>query len=539
MLNSKSTILTVGELAVASLLVTTTFVLLHCSGRRRRCRSAKFASSSWAKVPGSIPWFGNVWQIGGLSRLYEQLSDWADQYGDEHGAYEFSLMGTRFIVVCRQDRILDLMSNHRPFKLVRSNKAKSVANGIGALGLFAAEGKQWSIDRRLVGPALNRMNIRSSYHECMKIVCRRLVEKWRSSCPSGIEPSSTNGVLIHNDLHSVSLDILSLAVYGKDSNSLETLSDKTSKDVMAILDLAMTRMFSPFAYWEIPLIGPYLDGGGWIKNRLIRELDKIISEHEQSIKDIDPTSDNDRSRTFLSKLLALNHDSEDIMPQNRLVGQLLTLFIGGSDSVGTLLVTAFWQLASDLELQESLVEELARLPRGSVGTASMEDMMVCLPRTRSFVMELARCFGPLPTIFLAAAEDLSFGQSESNEKVFIPQGTEIILLTQYANTHPTHPPADIPLGPNGEDPSQFCPQRWLVQTKDSESLEFPSIRSGVHMAFGHGARMCPGKDFAELEVITCIAYVIESFQLFFDFDQSQQRSLHQIRLVLEERKLPH
>ncbi|KAL7563076.1 hypothetical protein ACA910_022569 [Epithemia clementina (nom. ined.)] len=552
--------------STAVVLVATTAFIVYRSHIRNENSLTSSISSSWAVVPGKIPWIGNAWQIGSLSRLYEQLYVWADSYGRRRGAYEINIFGTTFVVVCRQDRILDLVTKHRPHKLVRSNKAKSVANGIGAKGLFSAEGNQWSIDRRLVAPALNRKNIRCSYHEYMKMVSRRLVNKWASFMkerPSqSASSSSDNGgksrhnrrsnscvLSIHNDLHSISIDILSLAVYGKDANSLEALSDQTSRDVMAILDLAMMRMFSPFAYWDIPLIGPYLDGGGWIKNRLVQALDQMISQ-QQELNNISEESEDasiarSRCNTFLSKILALNQESEDFMPRERLIGQLLTLFLGGSDSVGTVLTTAFWQLAADPELQNTLVQELLKMPDvADVRDATVEKMMKHLPRMRAFIMELLRCYGPLPIIFLAAAEDLDLGCGESKEQkqaFFIPRGAEVMLLTQYASTHPAAPPSEIPIGPNGEEPSEFCPQRWLVSGentgKPGQSLvEFPTLQSGVHMAFGHGPRICPGKEFAELEVMTCITHVLQRFNIALEASPTnQQAPLQKIKFVLEER----
>ena len=544
----------------------------------------------WTMIPGRIPLLGNAWQIvGGLAGLYQQLHQWANEYGQEQGAYELSLwFGTQFLVICRHDLILQLVQNHRPHDLVRSNKAKSVATGMGAgKGLFAAEGKQWSMDRRLVAPALNRKNIRCLYHDAMKTVAQRLVNKWSTSfgTTTATTTTSTNKNRhivgpIHKDLYAVSIDILSLAVYGKDSNLLEgeSPSDKTSQDVIALLDLAVTRMFCPIPYWDLPIFGPYIDGGGWIKNRILRTLNQMIAQQQQHQQQGDDTDCSTNRKTFLTKLLALNQESNDSMPRERLIGQLLTLFLGGSDSVGTLLATAVWQVAADPELQAILVEELREtfgspiscsknihtVTRSAVQDATLDDFMTKLPCMRAFLMEIIRCHGPLPIIFLAAAKDivLDVGDDDKDEKAVISKGTEVLLLTQYASTHPTAPPDQIPFGPNGEDASQFCPQRWLVEEEaccddqdDSEGgercrarrtqLQVPPVQSGIHMAFGHGARMCPGKEFAELEVMTCLAFVLCKFKIALVLDEEEShdmlqhtnRSLHDVRIVLEERAL--
>lgn len=48
---------------------------------------------------------------------------------------------------------------------------------MGADGLFSAEGDMWKKDRKIVGPALNRKNVRD-YVATMKLVGSRLVDKW-------------------------------------------------------------------------------------------------------------------------------------------------------------------------------------------------------------------------------------------------------------------------------------------------------------------------------------------------------------------------
>mmetsp|Transcript_17981 Transcript_17981/g.42156 ORF Transcript_17981/g.42156 Transcript_17981/m.42156 type:complete len:379 (+) Transcript_17981:1-1137(+) len=371
----------------------------------------------------------------------------------------------------------------------------------------------------------------------MKVVSQRLVAKWsRLSSLSG-----KNVVGVNHDLYSHSVDVLSLAVYGKDANTLERLSDQTSKDVVAILDIGIIRMFSPIPYWEIPLVGPYLDGGGWIKARLIRALDDMITR--QCRNSAEEEDDGDDDTTFLAKILALNQQSNNRMPRERLIGQLLTLFLGGSDSVGTLLCTAFWVLAADQELQQELVEEQFN-NQFDLEHAKMECIMEKIPRMRSFFMELSRCYSPSPLIFLGANEDLNLGPLVVGaDDAVVAKGTEVILMSQAASLHAVAPPTQIPLGPErGEPPSQFCPHRWLIAANKEEPVSgsskvcvhLPSLKSGAHMSFGYGQRACPGKDFAELEFITCVSHVLLAFDMSL-LDNGNNAALHQMQLTLHKR----
>ena len=45
----------------------------------------------------------------------------------------------------------------RPYKIKRTTKMTKAIESLGIRGLFNAEGHQWKIDRRLVGPTLNKV----------------------------------------------------------------------------------------------------------------------------------------------------------------------------------------------------------------------------------------------------------------------------------------------------------------------------------------------------------------------------------------------
>ena len=50
-----------------------------------------------------------------------------------------------------------------------------------------------------------------------------------------------------------------------------------------------------------------------------------------------------------------------------------------------------------------------------------------------------------------------------------------------------------------KNPNKFDPWRWLDKTKE--------IHPYAVLPFGHGARMCPGRRFAEQEIFLCISEV--------------------------------
>jgi len=158
-----------------------------------------------------------------------------------------------------------------------------------------------------------------------------------------------------------------------------------------------------------------------------------------------------------------------------------------------------WILALDQKLQEELALEALTYKNSDV-TSSMNEIFENLPRLRSFFCELVRIYGAAPLLFLETFESVQLLGEE------LEKGVQLIALTQYASRHSTNKHFDenstssgettiVPLGPNSEQPSEFCPQRWLSASDGSGKVKFkkPSARS-------HGY-------FVSIKIILYITYI--------------------------------
>ena len=112
--------------------------------------------------------------------LSNKLTEWADEYSKEKGCFEVDLAGRKFIAVCSEERMKEILK-HRPFKIVRNKKSTEASNSVGANGIFAAEHQQWKNDRRLLAPSFNHAQIRD-YLPHIQIVLGRLLLKWKTKC---------------------------------------------------------------------------------------------------------------------------------------------------------------------------------------------------------------------------------------------------------------------------------------------------------------------------------------------------------------------
>jgi cytochrome P450 len=94
-------------------------------------------------------------------------------------------------------------------------------------------------------------------------------------------------------------------------------------------------------------------------------------------------------------------------------------------------------------------------------------------------------------------------ETADGSKLFIPQGTHVLLDVWHANRHEDHWGVSV----TGYPALDFVPQRWeglTAQGRGSKEL--------LHFGFGHGPRVCPGKHLGQLEVALVVGAFVKLFR---------------------------
>jgi len=109
----------------------------------------------------------------------------------------------------------------------------------------------------------------------------------------------------------------------------------------------------------------------------------------------------------------------------------------------------------------------------------------------------------------------------------LPAGTHVICMAQYIACNRICPSSSVPLGPNGEAPHVFCPERYLVERNNNntnsnskedsgktlESMN-PVVRGGGFNGFGFGIRACPGRSYSEALSYIVLVSLLQTFDSF-------------------------
>mmetsp|Transcript_24895 Transcript_24895/g.53706 ORF Transcript_24895/g.53706 Transcript_24895/m.53706 type:complete len:519 (+) Transcript_24895:160-1716(+) len=444
-------------------------------------------------APGALPFLGHALALANSDKFLTVLTQWKNDIGQD-GIFEFSIFGRRWIVVYSADTYMHFMGM-RSSKIKRASIFSDAIASLGVNGMFNAEGHVWKNDRRIVVPTLNKNHI-EDYFPFVKLVANRLVSKWKNE--EGVAVSALT------DLSKYALDVIALSVLGIDLDSMNNPDSELAKDIENFFQFIFVRSLSPVQFWKIPLCSN-LDGGRNTSERVLQSIRGLVRDYRERLDDGNNNQKEQKRETkiCLQKLIDISDRDDAKLDEDRVVGNLATLMLAGTDTTSNTLAVCLWEIAHDAKLHDELYNEIAESGK-DLESLTMSDVMNGFPRLHSLLFEVLRIKNSTPLLFLEPAEDVEFRGG------LIKPGDIICAMTRSPGEKAA---SDVPTGPNGEGPETFCPHRWLVSQNESFTVMQPTNENGGFMPFGHGLRACPGAKLAKVEVLTGLIYILRSFEL--------------------------
>jgi cytochrome P450 len=172
-----------------------------------------------------------------------------------------------------------------------------------------------------------------------------------------------------------------------------------------------------------------------------------------------------------------------------ILGNLVTMLVAGEDTTAYTLAWAVHHLCDEPEAVAAMVREVATV----MGRGELPDSFETANRlvyAAAVANETMRLRPVAPVIILEANHDTVLGDIE------LPARTGVSVLLR---------PAAVD-AENFADPHAFRPERWLPGAPGPHD---PS----VHMPFGSGPRLCPGRALALLEMKIVLATLYGAFAI--------------------------
>ena len=422
--------------------------------------------------PPGLPLVGNLFQLD-ILRLHEILEGWVETYGP---VYRYRL-GSHTNVVVADAALCEEALRRRPERFRRLSAVESVFDEMGIGGVFSAEGAAWRPLRRLSMEALSHRHLRDFHPTLLRVaetLRRRLARHAESGAP----------IDIVDTLKRFTVDVTTLLTLGHDVNTLEQGDDVIQRRLEQIFPAFNRRLFALFPTWRL------------VRLPVDRRLDEALAELRDWIGSLvadararieaEP-SRAERPANFLEAMVAARDDRGEPFGEERLFGNLLTMLVAGEDTTAYTLAWAVHHLCDAPDVVDRLVREIDEIPGGGALPPTFEDTNG-LVWAGAIANETMRLRPVAPLIILEANEATTLGDIE------LPAGTGVAVLTRPAVLDET----------NFASPQAFRPERWLAGAPGPHE---PS----VHMPFGSGPRLCPGRALALLEMKLVLAAIYGSF----------------------------
>ncbi|RSL90429.1 hypothetical protein CEP52_014592 [Fusarium oligoseptatum] len=358
------------------------------------------------------------------------------------------------------------------------------------IGLLFSVGDEHKRLRRIVAGPLSRPSVRrlmpvfvNESKTLSKEIADAMQEDGQGEMERELSPFFTRA----------SLNIIGVSLLGKELHSFSSPSSPLTFE-----QCYSNILTQPIAGQLISFINPFIPLR-WLpvkanldfvraKAALKTMMTELIEQRtEEVLAARDGQSDVVLSDDLLTRMIEASFGEDKRLSKQELIDITMQVIAAGHETTASALTWITYALATHLDVQNRLREELSGIEVTNSAAKAIDD----LPYLNNVIREALRVYSPTLMAPWEAGEDMAIAG------VDIPKGTMIQTV-----------PAMVQLNPSiwGDDVEAFIPDRW--DTLAGDALSPFSIE-----VFLNGPRMCPGKALALLEIKVLLVAMIKEFYL--------------------------
>ena len=247
-------------------------------------------------------------------------------------------------------------------------------------------------------------------------------------------------------------------------------------DLSILLAGTFQRMFLPPVLARFPFPGNRSYERACVSFR--RVLGQLITDYRRSGID---------HGDALSMLLAARDDGTPLLTEAEITDEVVSLFVGGSDTTAITLSWALHLLARHPDTERQLHAEIDAVLSGRPATFNDIEH---LPFTSNVITETLRLYPPLAMVTRAVTADTELGGYP------MAAGSTIVFSPMTVHHRP-----DL-----FADPWRFNPERWA-------DLHVSPPQRGTFAPFGGGARKCIGDNLGMTMAVLALASIAARWKL--------------------------
>lgn len=438
--------------------------------------------------PPTLPLLGNLHQLR-IPRLHRIMEDWAESLGTP---YRYRI-GPKVMTVWRDSAMFQTVLRERPHRWRRFDTIEPVFSEIGANGLFSVEGKAWEPQRRLVMQALASSHFRG-FFPVLQEITGRLCKRWEGAA------LTATPVDMNRDLKRYAVDVASALAFGEDPNTIERGSAVIQDHLGEIFPMLMSRVNSPISYWRYVR----LPRDRRLDQALVavhRYVDETIRRARERIRD-EPS---EVPRNLLEAMLTLRDAPGSGVTDDVIHANVLTLLLAGEDTTANMLAWTMPFLCADAALQARLHDQAREVFGDSPVCPTFEDLRR-LDRFEALATEASRLRPTVPFNTFEPLEPVTLGG------VALPAGVKVVFLKRPDMLDERH----------FANALTYDPERWL---RPPAGREAGTHEPRAYLQFGAGARVCPGRHLAGVEIRLVLSMLARNFKSTLAMDPDDIREV--------------
>jgi len=403
------------------------------------------------------------------ARFYRNPAGFLLEVAREYGDIAHVRVGGQHIILLNHpDLIQDVLVTHN------HNFVKTRTHTIRILGpgLLGSEGDFHLRQRRTLQPLFLRERV-AHHGQAIVDYSERRADAWQDGA----------GIKVFDEMLALTQIIVGKTLFDSDVEA-------DSRRVSHLMHQALTSGYFvhrlPLARYLEKLPLPGVQRFNEARTELHAFVQKLIDEHRQTGKD---------RGDILSLMLRLRDEQgpQDILTDELIRSQTLTLFVAGHETTAAALTWCWYHIARNPDVEAKLHEELDRVLGARAPTAAD---IPNLPYTEMVFAETMRL---CPPVYLMARESLA--EHSLGGYTFPPR--TLFLISTFVTHH------DARWFP---DPERFVPERLSHAAR-------AKLHRFAYFPFGGGPRQCIGEPFAWLEGVLILATLARRWRLRAVSDQ--------------------
>ncbi|KAK6179576.1 hypothetical protein SNE40_011903 [Patella caerulea] len=353
------------------------------------------------------------------------------------------------------------------------------------LGLVNAQGEEWHRHRTVVIQKMLKLSEVQDYCQPMDVVANDFIKHLGVSRDANGEVQQLDKQLFKWAMESIGTFLF--------EERIGCLNEKPTELAQEFID-TLQKYFHLMQHlmYNLPLykLFPTTKWQAFEKysDRIMEIGREFVNKKMEKIQSSDSDLSGEKG-AFLTHLL-----SQKSLSGEDATSTAVDLLTGAVETTSTATIWCLYNLAKHPEVQKTMHDEISRvLPNQEEITPQK---LAKLPYVKAVLKETFRQY---PITFATSRilpDDLEVAGYN------IPAGTHV-----QANVYGMY--RDPSLFP---EPELFKPERWLRGNMDS------NLKSLSNLVWGHGARMCIGRRFAEQEIYILLTKIIQKFSLKYNHE---------------------